>query len=377
MSLFIQDPSDTSSEYLVDKLLEACDGAVSGGGAFAFLSAGGVQLLLRDVSFVKFAKQGHFDLVFGADAITDTAAVAALNAARAISPNIDARVHLPAHSRSIFHPKFAWFRKPGGGVLITGSGNLTAGGLRWNIEAFHVTELDDAGMDQVALQWREYKLRCAGNLLNTDDPRVTALLARNAERRRRMRERGQDDEAETEEVEAADPEAGAAEAEPVDVDAVPVALDASEVLVAEIPKSGDRWKQVNFDIGTFINFFGASKTVARNAYFFHVQADGTVAHQEVRPAVTVASQNYRFELDAASGKKYPNVGRPIGVFVRVAARTFTYMLLMPDDPAHQQILLLISNINPHPGKKMRRIIFPAAEVRKVWPASPLWNQLIL
>ncbi len=377
MPLFIQDPSDTSSDYLIDKLLEACDGAVCGGGAFAFLSAGGVQLLLRDASFVEFARQGHFDLVVGADAITDTAAVAALDDARAISSNLEARVHLPAHPRSIFHPKLAWFRKPGGGVLITGSGNLTAGGLRWNIEAFHVTELDAAGMDQVALQWAEYKQRCAGHLLSTDDPRVTALLARNAERRRRMRERGRDDEAETEEVEAPESAAGAPEAEPVDVDAVPVALDASDVLVAEIPKSGDRWKQVNFDIGTFTTFFGASRTVARNAYFFHVQADGTVGHQEVRPAVTVASQNYRFELEAASGKAYPIVGRPIGVFVRVAARTFTYMLLMPDDPAHGKVLALLNNQIPHPGNKMRRIVFPAFEVRKVWPTSPLWNQLTL
>lgn len=375
MPLFIQDPSDTSSDYLVDKLLEACDGAICGGGAFAFLSAGGVQLLLRDAGFAEFARQGRFDLVVGADAITDTAAMAALDEARAISPNIEARVHLPAHPRSIFHPKLAWFRKPGGGILITGSGNLTAGGLRWNIEAFHVTELDPAGMDQVSRQWTEYKLRCAESLLSTDDPRVTALLARNAERRRRMREHGRDDEAE--EVEAPEPDAVASEAEPVDVDAVPVVLDASDVLVAEIPKSGNRWKQVNFDIDTFVNFFGASKTVARNAYFFQVQADGSVGHQEVRPAVTVASQNYRFELDAALGKAYPNGGRPIGVFVRVAARTFTYILLMPDDPAHGQVLSLLDNVNPNPGKKMRRIVFPAVEVRNVWPESPLWNQLTL
>lgn len=377
MPLFIQDPSDTASDYLVDKLLNACDGAVSGGGAFAFLSAGGVQLLLRDASFVEFTRHGHFDLVIGADAITDTAAVAALDEARAVSPNIEASVHLPRHPRSIFHPKLAWFRKPDGGVLITGSGNLTAGGLRWNIEAFHVTELDAAGIDQVAHQWAEYKIRCAESLLSTDDPRVIALLARNAEHRQHMRARGRDDEAETEEVESPEPNAGAPEAEPVDVDAVPVALDASDVLVAEIPRSGDRWKQVNFDIGTFINFFGASTTVARNAYFFHVQDDGTVGNQEVRPAVTVASQNYRFELDAASGKIYPSVGRPIGVFVRVAVRTFTYMLLMPNDPTHGQVLTLLNNVNPHPGNRMRRIVFSAIEVRNVWPTSPLWNQLTL
>lgn len=377
MPLFIQDPSDGSSEYLIDKLLEACGGALSGGGAFAFLSAGGVQLLLRDASFAEFASQGHFDLVVGADAITDTAAVAALDKARTASPNIDACVHLPAHPRSIFHPKLAWFRKPDGGVLITGSGNLTAGGLRWNIEAFQVTELDTAGIDQIEQQWAEYKLRCAGSLLSTSDPRVIALLARNAERRKRMRQRGRDDEAETEEIEAPELDIVPPEAEPLDVDAVPVALDTSDVLVAEIPKSGNRWKQVNFDIGTFTNFFGASTKVARNAYFFHVRTDGTVGPQEVRPAVTVASRNYRFELEAASGKIYPSNGRPIGVFVRIAARTFTYMLLMPNDAAYGPVLALLNNVNAHPGNNMRRIVFPAFEVRNAWPTSPLWHQLTL
>ncbi len=31
-----------------------------------------------------------------------------------------------------------------------------------------------------------------------------------------------------------------------------------EVLIAEIPRSGNRWKQANFDIDTFQNFFGAT-----------------------------------------------------------------------------------------------------------------------
>ena len=377
MTLFIQDPSDEGSEYLIDKLLEACEGANAGGGAFAFLSAGGVQLLLRDTRFTEFTRQGQFDLVVGVDAITDTAAVTALDQVRVTSPNIHASVHLPAHPRSIFHPKLAWFRKPSGGVLITGSGNLTAGGLRWNIEAFHVTELDNAGINQVIEQWTEYKQRCIANLLSTDDPRVTVLLARNGERRRRLRERARDDEAETEEVEIAETDQGRPDVGANDVDAVPSVLDASDVLIAEIPKSGSRWKQVNFDLATFTNFFGASTTSARNAYFFHVRPDGTVGPQEVRPAVTVASQNYRFELEAAAGKAYPAQGRPIGVFVRVAARTFTYMLLMPGDAAHSDLVGLLNNAEPNQTNKLRRIVFPASVVRATWPTSPLWNQLIL
>lgn len=377
MTLFIQDPSDGASEYLIDKLLEACNGATAGGGAFAFLSAGGVQLLLRDAGFAAFASQGQFDLVVGVDAITDTAAVAALNEVRASSPSIQASVHLPSHPRSIFHPKLAWFRKNGGGVLITGSGNLTAGGLRWNIEAFNVVELDQAGIDRITEQWAAYKVRCATNLLNTDDPRVAALLVRNGERRRRLRERGRDEEAEAEETEAAETEQAIPEVGANDVDAVPSVIEDSKVLVAEIPRSGSRWKQVNFDLNTFTNFFGASTSVSRNVYFFHVHSNGSVGPQEVRPAVTVASHNYRFELDAASGKTYPTQGRPIGVFVRVAARTFTYMLLMPTDAGHDQLVRLLNSTMPSPGTKMRRIVFLASEVRAAWSMSPLWNQLTL
>jgi len=304
-------------------------------------------------------------------------AIAELDEVRKVTPNINALVHLPAHPRSIFHPKFVWFRKSDGGVLITGSGNLTAGGLRWNIEAFHVTELDSNGIEQVVQQWATYKLRCESSLLSTNDPKVTVLLERNKERRQRMQGRGLDDGTEIEAIKDSKLSGTALEEEPIDVDTMPLVLDSSRVLVAEIPKSGDRWKQVNFDIDTFTNFFGASKTVARNAYFFHVRTDGTVGEQEVRPAVSVASQNYRFELDAASGKNYPESGRPIGVFVRIAARTFTYMLLMPDDSAYDLIIELLNNTSPSVGKKMRRVVFAASEVRSIWPTSPLWKNLKL
>jgi hypothetical protein len=138
MPLHIQDPNTDDSEFLVDSLLDACTGACAGGGAFAFLSAGGVQLFLRDELFTTFLTRGRFDLLVGVDAITDTAAIAALSAVCREHPNIGARVFLPSHPRSIFHPKVAWFDLGDGGILITGSGNLTAGGLRWNIEAFAV-----------------------------------------------------------------------------------------------------------------------------------------------------------------------------------------------------------------------------------------------
>lgn len=63
MPLHIQDPNNPDCDYLVDVLLDACRTATVGGGAFAFLSAGGVQLLFRDETFKDFLTRGRFDLL--------------------------------------------------------------------------------------------------------------------------------------------------------------------------------------------------------------------------------------------------------------------------------------------------------------------------
>ena len=103
--------------------------------------------------------------------------------------------------------------------------------------------------------------------------------------------------------------------------------------------------------------------------------DGSVAEQEVRPAVAVKSQNYRFELAAAAGITYPDNGRPIGVFVRIATRTFLYSIQMPNDQANQALAGLLARRIPAPGRNVRRAVFSADEVRQVWPNSPLWQRL--
>ena len=81
------------------------------------------------------------------------------------------------------------------------------------------------------------------------------------------------------------------------------------VLIAEIPKSGNRWKQANFHLDDYTNFFGARADAAnRLVVFRHVNADGTMAgYERNRPPVTVVSRNFRFELAAASGIPYPNL----------------------------------------------------------------------
>ena len=377
MTLHIQDPTDPNSDYLIDTLRDACKGATRGAGAFAFLSAGGVQLFLRDEAFKEFGDSGGaFALIAGVDAITDTKAIAALDAAKAVTPTLAANVLIPKHPRSIFHPKFAWFEKSNGGVLVTGSGNLTAGGLRWNVEAFSVTALTKSGVSALSDQWDAFTTRCATSLFATDDPHVVKRLEDNAKFQAALKTKTDLVDIPEKNVPLV-PLAEATSSESNGVDSMPAVTAESGVLVAEIPRSGTRWKQANFNQHTFIEFFGASKTVARTAYFFQVRTDGTLAPQEVRPAVVVASHNYRFELEAATGIAYPDSGRPIGVFVRIAVRTFTYMLLMPNDQAHTAMKALLDSEQPELGTNMRRIVFDAARVEAAWPASPLWKPLTI
>lgn len=382
MPLHIQDPTNPDSDYLVDVLLDACSGATVGGGAFAFLSAGGVQLLLRDEIFRDFLSRGQFDLLVGVDAITDTAAIDALSAVRREHPNIATRIFVPSHPRAIFHPKVAWFDADDGGVLVTGSGNLTAGGLRWNIEAFAVERLDAPAMADLRARWDAYVTLTASCQLAPEDARVVELLERNAARRRAMRDAGITAPGEGGEEQL--PEApvvapGGAAPEPQEVpaqpaDELPSIEPDTEILVAEIPRASNRWGQANFDQATFFGFFGASRRVQRRAYFFHLRGDGTLGFQEVRPAVAVQSMNYRFELEAASGLPYPGTGRPIGVFAKVGARTFVYMLLMPAQAGHQEMASLLDRTQA-PSARLRRIVFRAAAVRAAWPHAPLWRRL--
>jgi len=126
------------------------------------------------------------------------------------------------------------------------------------------------------------------------------------------------------------------------------------VLVAEIG-GGERWKQVNFPIRMFQEFFGA--TAGDNEYHInlrHVNAFGELEEVEDRQAVTVASRNYRFEIGAANGA-YPEENRPIGVFIRVAPQNFLYHLVMPNAAIYTQLYNYLIENYDGPNRNLNRI----------------------
>ena len=360
MKLHIQDPTNPSAPFLHEKILELCQGATRGGGAFAFVTSDGVKLLLQDEVFKKFAAASSFELIVGVDEITNEKALKALKDTSTELPKLDVKVFWHDRPQSIFHPKFCWFRHKTKSYLLTGSGNLTARGLRGNWEGFGIGEMGGDSVAALEKQWADWRLFHQNRLKPVDDPAVVARAAQNIRRFKPSRRLPG-------EVDVGVEGAGGEEEKPAEI------IANCDVLMAEIPKSKDRWKQANFDLETFRTFFGAEPGQFRRIVLQHVNAAGELEALETRPSVSVKSQNYRFELDAAAGLDYPANGRPIGVFVRIAPRMFRYRLMMPNDPDYKIVNAILDSMWKGRVDRMKRVPTNTDFLREAWPNSPLWK----
>ena len=359
--LVIQDPTNEQSTYLLESLLDAFRSAEKIAGAFAFVSSAGVRLFAEDKAFQDVARTHPVDLVVGIDAVTNERALDRLDALSKEYPNVSVRAFLNPRRESLYHPKFCWTRRRRGGSLITGSGNLTEGGLLGNWEAYSVEELNQAGIDAVESAWNNWTEKHAASLLPLDNAEVRRLASNN-----NVLAREGDLPAVV--APAVVPAAGE---EPITTQLI---ASSAAVLVAEIPQSGDRWKQVNFHLEDYRNFFGVREGVERLVVFRHVRPDGTMdEYERNRPPVTVRSRNFRFELAAASGIPYPTDGRPIGVYTRIATRTFFYRLLLPSDLQYTTVSALLERRAGPPARIMRSVRLTVADLRREWPNSPFWR----
>jgi len=328
-------------------LLESI-GAVRGGGIFAWANVNGVKSLLEDDVFGEFLDGGIFRLFVGTDSITDAATVDRLIDISSKRPHLEVRAFVST-AGSLFHPKMAWFEHDEHLSLIVGSGNLTMGGLRSNWEAFVVLKLTGKERMDALAEIDRFLMTHDEHLLPIADPRVRELVAKNIGNERSLQ---------------SSPRAASK-------DAIAQAVD--DVLIAEIPKSGNRWKQANFDRHNYEDFFGARVGSQRRISLHHVDSQGVLGDVESRPGVNVASDNFRFELAAASGIPYPTTGRPIGVFLRLATGEFVYSLLLPDDPGYRGIDAVLASRSTGRAGQMRRVRLTADELHSAWPDAPLWR----
>ena len=359
--LIFQDPTNRDGTYLLESLAQAFESATAIRGMYAFASSAGIRLLSEDRHFRQVARLGSVELIIGTDAVTNVRAIDALANVGRTYPAMTARAFLNQEPR-LFHPKFCFVKYQNGGRLIAGSGNLTEGGLLGHWEGYAICELDEDEYAHVEDQWDRWTERYHDWLLPLDDPRVRERAADNTVLAREG------------DLPTLVAPGGTVEEEPEAIHLIP---GTSTVLVAEIPRSDNRWNQANFDLDNYENFFGAREDAAdRMIILRHVDADGTKAEYEAkRPPVTVKSRNFRFELAAARGLPYPAEGRPIGVFIRMAGRTFFYRLLLPDDLEYEIVRdLLEERAGPdHAPNRMRRERMTVDELRAAWPNSPFWR----
>nr|HMQ75645.1 phospholipase D family protein [Flavobacteriales bacterium] len=316
--LRLQDPTDPESAYLLETLLERAVSARCGGAAFAWATEAGVRLLIRDAVFERFLKNYPFDLVVGVDTTTTPEALDALQKAELELSGLRVRVFISPSNASLFHPKMTWFGERDGGSLVVGSGNLTGAGLRQNWEAYALCPLSVAETAELKGQWEAWTTTHSSRLhaLNSAEALARAELNRGGWGARRR--------------------------------SVPTAAPLlnpqdTPVLVAEIPRSDNRWKQANFDKDNYENYFGAKVGTQRRMLFQWLQPGGALAEVESRPSVQVASHNWRFELNAAADLPYPDNGRPIGIFLRIAERTFLYTLSMPGDEHNARLAAFLTS----------------------------------
>ena len=146
-------------------------------------------------------------------------------------------------------------------------------------------------------------------------------------------------------------------------------LVGEEVLIAEIG-GGPRWKQVNFPVNIFEDFFGAER--GNNAYnikLMNIAKDGSLGEVETRQAVSVKSRNYRFEIKCAETEgAYPgNDKRPIGIFIKLDNDEFLYHVLKHGDKGYKKIKEYLYQETTNSARELKRAIVHVEAIHAIYP----------
>ena len=425
MEIMIQDPTYASSMRLGEALIDACKQSSNGAGAFAFAEENGVDLFLSDADFRNYIKTNKYELVIGTDSITDVKAIARLRAYCKSYSNLTVYGYVHDSRKYLFHPKMTWFETSTGGLSLIGSGNLTERGLYHNVEMYAYNTLGMADFTKLKDDWEDWlNYSIANNLVfDIDDPIIDHAVNLSASKKVKtltgtksaLGALGVTGTAITPQLSAlyktqpkiisikkpstpATPKVTKTKTKPkkaTTVIAAPIppvvpvvtaslaapvwtVASTDRVLIAEVPKAKERWKQINFDKASFQNFFGATPGGPRGTYRIllkNVDAAGVLGTTESRPSVSVASHNWRFEISAASGIPYPTGGnRPYVVFSEASTRSFLYELLMPGDVRYDEVddyVNMWKKANLVTG--IARIFTDVKSLQPITPSLGLWK----
>lgn len=415
----IQDPIYAASMRFGEALIDACNISKDGAGTFAFAEKNGIDLFLGDTDFSEYIKTHKYNLVVGTDSITDPEAVARLRAYCKLYKNLTVYGYVHDSRKYLFHPKITWFETSTGGLSIIGSGNLTERGLFHNVEMYSYNILNNEDFTKLKsdwVDWLDYSI--ANNLIfDIDDPIIDHAVNLSASKKSRLFPNARsavgtaiNPDAFLSALYKTQPKtisvnrpvtapiprttrlkpknAATVIANPIPtvapvsvapmINPVWTVLPTDRVLVAEVPKASNRWKQINFDKSSFQNYFGATPGGAGGTYRIllkNVDSDGTLGATETRPSVSVASHNWRFEISAANGLPYPSGGnRPYVIFTEVSTRSFIYELIMPGDSRYPETDSFVNSWKRANGVTgIARFITDVNDIKPSTPGLGLWK----
>ena len=358
----------------------------------AFASYGGVTALSKYIKEGK-ANGMKIKVVLG----VDQKATSKEALEEVLTWGVDARIYHTS-SNNIFHPKVYLFENRDIFTLIVGSNNLTVPGLVQNIECSLLIKdtIDPSSVhDDFYRYWKGILEGTETHLYSLTKKLINDLYKDKVITSEEQRSKRYDDGTDKKEVTKKEAVAfkkatiqkfpeGFRPKRLVKVKQIKntnkatkeveksVKID-SAVLIAEIPKAGNRWKQANFSQDVFEDFFGATK--GYNSYkikLTNIKKDGSLGEVTESQSVTVKSKNYRFELRCdETNQPYPSGNdRPIGLFVKDDAHNYMYQVLMPTDNAYKKIkdFLYLETANKK-GRKglMRRHIADVEAIHALYP----------
>ena len=355
----------------------------------AFASYGGVSALTK---YIKEGKERGMNIkvILGID--QKGTSKEALE--EVLSWGVDAKVY-HTDSRNIFHPKVYLFENVDIFTLIVGSNNLTVPGLVQNVECSLL--IKDIRSNPVHREFYEYwKAILDGTEINLY-PITRELIDKLFADKLVLseRERAERYDVGSDEVKSASSKSvvfnraaiqrlpkgfrpgryvkvktkNADKKSNKTVEEKPLYLDGEEVLIAEIG-GGPRWKQVNFPVDVFENFFGAER--GNNNYnieLMNIAKDGSLGDVETRQAVSVKSRNYRFEIKCAETEgSYPGDDkRPIGLFVKLDTNQFLYRVLMSGDKGYKKIKQYLYKETKNKPRELKRAIVHVEAIHAIYP----------
>ena len=350
MSLILQDPNVPTPTLLLDELEKHFKDADAIYCAFAFVTARGVNLLFDQADVKANLEQAKIHLIIGMDAITDAKAIAKLSDLCSKFKDFSVQVFLP-RSGGIFHPKFSWVKKGKTGVVITGSGNLTNGGLKNNFEAFSVTQIDQQAINAIENGWNKFLADNLDSLYSLDAKEVKEAALENAKLKKATKKIRK--------------EVG----KKVGVDVIPE--KGSAVFIEEMTK-GRGGKQRDVGKWAAENFFGKSPKL----FLTHINDQGQRANEETRKISGKGSVNFAIDLDASKGLKPIDGHMPIAVFIRINPQNFFYHIVSADSEHYETVSSYLNKavgeVSVGKAKRLKKEM-SIQKLQEIWPTAPFWN----